>query len=685
MGITCCRKTAKDIIKAAGNDCSMLIKKVVEFGEATHDDAVEDALTLLDELMDEQYLYMGRNNLPHRMIYNETGGVSIVYEQEAETLANTTNPQQPAVDLIGDNFNREIGNARWGKNESIDVFHIAGICRQVRAPTNLSRTDPEIQLDQMEVKHLCPSSSDLNKFSEQAVDLVMIVLSRRDDDLSFCRGWIDPHIKHPLRKTMDQATVTVPLGIIPENQTSTAANVRILNECEQYMNKKNLTFFYGDYLTRERLQGAKISLSSVPDLLLHSTVEADGNFHTLIVLLTSIMKLIHSEESKLEKATFTGTCYSLGNSKAATTNVKASYIKTRNAFMIYFEAVLHSAWLKMLEDYPIIKEELESARKTGRIAFLERFRSDVTKLLKRLLQFDEKHWIDNRKPLPCRFCQDKFTNRGLIRRHLMEKHCDTEKAAETIIKGDFGHLFEDDEMFNYGRLVIYLGLLFTNLEKSISYGDGERETLCLKLTIPIFRRMGRTKYAHSMVRRVVMLKSLLSEAEAYEYRHNTTVETMSTTANALAYLYTIKKTVEDEIRGIKRKKNKKAEITGTYEKVLGQVKWGAFFKFTPDRKSPAGLSIKKNIHYDNKSKKTLTNWLGDSLTRYQKTYSKFKTCAEINLIDPIDDPDEDVDEVVSSPPEGEEDKSDDDDDNLEEREEFLVQFADFVSSVSETG
>ena len=91
------------------------------------------------------------------------------------------------------------------------------------------------------MKHLRPSSSDLEKFSEQAADLVMLALSRRDDDLSFCREWIDPHIKHPLRKTMDQATVTVPLGIIPENQTSTAANVRILNECEQYMNKTNVS------------------------------------------------------------------------------------------------------------------------------------------------------------------------------------------------------------------------------------------------------------------------------------------------------------------------------------------------------------------------------------------------------------------------------------------------------------
>ena len=72
MGITCCSKTAKQIIKTAGEKCSMLIKKVVEFGKATHKDAIEDALTLLDKLMEEQYLYMGRKYFPYRMIYNGT-------------------------------------------------------------------------------------------------------------------------------------------------------------------------------------------------------------------------------------------------------------------------------------------------------------------------------------------------------------------------------------------------------------------------------------------------------------------------------------------------------------------------------------------------------------------------------------------------------------------------------------
>ena len=84
--------------------------------------------------------------------------------------------------------------------------------------------------------------------------------------------------------------------------------------------------------------------------------------------------MIHSEESKLEKASFTGACFSLGNSAAATTKVKANYSKTRNAFIMYYQAMLHAAWLKMLQDYPAIREDLISAKDLGKVAFLTKFR-----------------------------------------------------------------------------------------------------------------------------------------------------------------------------------------------------------------------------------------------------------------------------------------------------------------------
>ena len=64
--------------------------------------------------------------------------------------------------------------------------------------------------------------------------------------------------------------------------------------------------------------------------------------------------------------------------------------------------------------------------------------------------------------------------------------------------------------------------------------------------------------------------------------------------------------------GIRKKKNKKKEVAGIYAQLLVYVKNGELFTFTPYRKSPAGLSIRKNIHYDNKRKITLTNWLINS-------------------------------------------------------------------------
>ena len=71
-------------------------------------------------------------------------------EFDAELLANVDNPLSPAVDIEGDNFNRNIGNERWGKAVPIDVFHIAGNLRQVRALPTLSRTKPEIPLKKLE-------------------------------------------------------------------------------------------------------------------------------------------------------------------------------------------------------------------------------------------------------------------------------------------------------------------------------------------------------------------------------------------------------------------------------------------------------------------------------------------------------------------------------------------------------
>lgn len=86
------------------------------------------------------------------------------------------------------------------------------------------------------------------------------------------------------------------------------------------------------------------------------------------------MKLVHTEQSKLEKSSFTGCCHSTGNAKAATNKDKDSYSKTWRAFDLYWQAMLHAAWDEMTRDHgvaDIIKETLESA---GAGAAVELFR-----------------------------------------------------------------------------------------------------------------------------------------------------------------------------------------------------------------------------------------------------------------------------------------------------------------------
>ena len=71
----------------------------------------------------------------------------------------------------------------------------------------------------------------------------MLILINRCPEFSDARDWIDPHIPHDLRSIMDLASVTVPLGIIDENQATTAGTISILNECQKYQNADGVRYY----------------------------------------------------------------------------------------------------------------------------------------------------------------------------------------------------------------------------------------------------------------------------------------------------------------------------------------------------------------------------------------------------------------------------------------------------------
>ena len=73
-----------------------------------------------------------------------SGGISIGHKDQ-----NYEEPEQrhfPRTVLVIDNYNVQIGNARWGKEQKIDVVHALGKTQEIFAPPNLSSTHPSLPL-----------------------------------------------------------------------------------------------------------------------------------------------------------------------------------------------------------------------------------------------------------------------------------------------------------------------------------------------------------------------------------------------------------------------------------------------------------------------------------------------------------------------------------------------------------
>ena len=86
-----------------------------------------------------------------------------------------------------------------------------------------------------------------------------------------------------------------------------------------------------------------------------------------------MFKLIHHDDLKLEKSTFTGCCYNLGNPKAATDNVKGNYNKCLNAFTMYWEATLHASYQRFVQEGTLADTVMEKG-KEGKDVFLPYFK-----------------------------------------------------------------------------------------------------------------------------------------------------------------------------------------------------------------------------------------------------------------------------------------------------------------------
>lgn len=83
---------------------------------------------------------------------------------------------------------------------------------------------------------LRPNAADCSKLQEQFIDLAVTEIVSMDPELNFAVEWVIRHINHELRPTMDLASVVATLGIVDENQVSTAGTISIMKNASKYCN-----------------------------------------------------------------------------------------------------------------------------------------------------------------------------------------------------------------------------------------------------------------------------------------------------------------------------------------------------------------------------------------------------------------------------------------------------------------
>ena len=77
---------------------------------------------------------------------------------------------------------------------------------------------------------------------------------------------------------------------------------------------------------------------------------------------------------------------------------------------------------------------------------------------------------------------------------------------------------QQDHVFNYGKILLTLGMVHHYFKDSVREGDGDRVFSCWKILLPLFKQDGRRKYALEAFLLMAQDQALLSPQMAYQLK-----------------------------------------------------------------------------------------------------------------------------------------------------------------------
>jgi hypothetical protein len=104
-----------------------------------------------------------------------------------------------------------------------------------------------------------------------------------------------------------------------------------------------------------------------------------------------------------------------------------------------------------------------------------------------------------------------------------------------------------------------------------------------------------------------------------------TIDSTKISAKAINFLHTLRKTVENEIRVVRKKKKTLENQNEVHDKLLKLLQRKNMFTFSAGRAAMPGLKTSRNLHRDSRNKKTFKLYLADSIKNAAKGFARKRT------------------------------------------------------------
>ncbi|CAB3979299.1 PREDICTED: uncharacterized protein LOC107327384 [Paramuricea clavata] len=451
--------------------------------------------------------------------------VNELYEdvQIVQALDTLEKQPTPSFRIVGDNWDLNVKarcQTKGKTNQSLHYFNEYAIKDRVLVP-HQQNTGPKLKLESLEMSHLLPTEAVQDNIIWSLTKIIPRGIVKYLKAYKEFHNFVVYHIEHPYSHETKQKSEVCPLGMHFLNSNKAAEIAQIIEDLqEKYVPIYNVNKHYvlqqivfdSDQLTEEWTRNAQWA-----NTLAGSPVDQLDGFTT----------------SFEESANELGTTCSLMN-KTGKTNAKKGPDKDYNAYKDFFtretEGHIVAKWMIFagmddLQSSPSIRPiptdisqwddnmkrdwlhnqstsflqeifgnteisqniiELEKAHQEGFHCRYPQCNMKFPLHSTRVRHEHDRHTIvidgggdenqDSFGYFKCRGpCPFVFTTKATRKRHEETKHPDSDQVEQ-----DVKSLKADDNIYNYHKSRMQLGLLFMNIEDSIKEGDGNRLLDCYK-------------------------------------------------------------------------------------------------------------------------------------------------------------------------------------------------------------